>query len=289
MRFAPLPDTTGAQDAMTAVVASKGQACDSTARDDEATLAAAGIIAYAAETMLHEAVGHGALCLLAGKRFTLLAPLYMRCTVSGPALLAAGPVANFLAAIVAYAWLRWMPPRGRVVWLLIWLSFTFNALVACGYLAIGAVTGFGDWPALATTLNLPFWWRLVAVIVATLAYYGCLRMAALLFRLQAGGIDAVARFRGRAMVPAGAAAVLACLAEAAGGRVQVLPMLLALGCTLGVGFSLTSMIDVVATPTPTNLVSGPVGRSLLLIGTGVLVALSYIAIIGPGLVLQDNA
>jgi hypothetical protein len=252
--------------------------------DDWPALAAAGVIAYALETMLHEAVGHGGVCLLQGERVTLLAPLFMRCSGFSPAMVAAGPAMNCLTAALAFAWLRWARPRGPLASLLIWLSFTFNALVACGYLAVGAATGFGDWPALAAAAHLPPWWRLPAGLAAAGAYYACLRLAAVLFRRQAGGAGAVKTLWRRALLPAAAAAVMACLAEAAGGRAQILPMLLALACTLGVGLSMTRMTEIVGVPAATDRDLGCVGRSWPLVGAGLVVALLYVGVIGPGLV-----
>src|SRR6185503_6556660 len=61
---------------------------------DLPTLAALGIVAFVAQSLLHEAVGHGAACLAIGGRITWLTPMYMRCSVESPAMVAAGPALN---------------------------------------------------------------------------------------------------------------------------------------------------------------------------------------------------
>jgi hypothetical protein len=251
--------------------------------DDTPTLIAAGILSYVVETMLHEALGHGGVCLAQGHRFTLLAPLWMRCSDVTPLMVAAGPAANVLAALICFGALRLFRPAHPVMALLLWLSFAFNALVACGYLAVGAATGFGDWPALFAHVDPAFLWRMPAVLIAVFGYYLCLGVAAWLFRRQAGhGPRAQARLWRRAVWSASGAAFVACAAEIAGGRAQPMPLALALGCTLAVGFSLTSLSDAVFRVGPADADLGPVARSPVLIALALAVALVFVILIGPG-------
>ena len=63
-------------------------------------LMAAGLLAYLVETLLHEAVGHGGVCLASGPRFTMRAPHWMRCNDASVLLVAAAPAMNVLAACV---------------------------------------------------------------------------------------------------------------------------------------------------------------------------------------------
>ncbi len=255
-------------------------------RDDFATLAAAGVLAYVGETMLHEAVGHGGMCMAQGFHFTMLAPLWMRCSAFSAGVVAAGPALNVISAAVVFAVLRWVRPAGVLPGLLLWLGFAFNALVACGYLGVGAASGFGDWPALFGWVQPTVAWRLPAGLIAAAGYYGCLRLAASLFREFSGsGGAARRRLWRRAMVGGAAACGVACAAEMVGGRVQVMALLLAVGCTLVVGFSLTSMDNVVSAPGTRDRDLGAVRRSYALIGAAVVVAMVFIGVIGPGLAL----
>jgi len=258
------------------------------AADHPPTLLAAGILAYVAETMLHEGIGHGGVCLAQGNSLTLLAPLFMRCSQVSPLLTAAGPAANVIGAAIAYTWLRLAPPRNALPALLLWLSFAFNALIACGYLVVGAVTGFGDWASLFAWVTLPILWRLPAALIGTAGYMSCLTLAASLFRRVAGSSPiAEARLWRRSVIPATGAAVAAALAEIAGGRMQPLPLALALGCTLAVGFSLTSQDAEMRRPDPAARDLGPVACSPWLIAAATLTAAIFVAVIGPGLAFQS--
>src|SRR6185369_5300207 len=65
----------------------------------------------------------------------------------------AGPVANLAAGAVCWAILRGAPPRSAAVRLFLWVSVAFQWLVAAGYLAVGAASGFGDWPVILPALS----------------------------------------------------------------------------------------------------------------------------------------
>jgi hypothetical protein len=236
---------------------------------------------------MHEAAGHGGMCLAQGHHFTVLAPLWMRCSDFTLPVVAAGPAANVIAALACFAALRFRTPARPVIGLLLWLSFAFNALVACGYLGVGAATGFGDWPALFASVDPSFVWRLPAAIVAVAGYLWSLGVAGSLFR-QLGGSDSggQARLWRRAVWPSVGAAIVACLAEIVGGRLQIMPMLLALGCTLAVGFSLTTLSDGLYRTRAGDINRGPITRATWLIGLAAAVAAGFVFAIGPGLELD---
>ena len=254
-------------------------------RDDVPTLLAAGVLAYIAETLLHEAAGHGGACLAQAHRFLVLAPLWMRCSQTSLFQVAAGPGMNVLAAAGFFAVLRLWRSVGPAAGLLLWLGFAFNALVACGYLGVGAATGFGDWPVIFGALA-PAFWRVPAMMVAVLGYYLCLRVAAFLYVGLAGGGAAAARaLRRRALLPAAGAAIVACAAEIVGGRISLMPLLLAFGCTAVVGYSLTSMDDVVARSRKESANGFVIRRSVSMIAIGVFVAAAFVLVVGPGVAL----
>lgn len=257
------------------------------APDDAATLLAAGILAYVGETMLHEAVGHGGACLAGGAHITLLAPLFMRCSDSFAALTAAGPAANIAGAFLYWCVLRFAPPRSAIIGLLLWLSFAFNALVASGYLFVGASAEFGDWPALFDWVSPSVFWRLPAAVIAAAGVTVSLFLAAGRYRALASHGEAhPGRLRRRTHLPAAGAAVVACLAEIVGGRAQIMPLLLAVGCTLGSGLGMGAIEDSVRAPLSGDRDLGPVFRSPALIGAAFVVGLVFVAVIGPGLVIQ---
>jgi hypothetical protein len=254
-------------------------------RDDDAwTLAGVGVVASVAQTLGHEALGHGTACLLQGGAVTLLAPLWMRCSVTSPALVAAGPAANGLLGLLALALLRGRPPA-RLTWRLwLWWSLAFNWLVAAGYLGVGGLTGFGDWAVLLSGVEPDWLWRVPAVLFAAGAYVLGLRvLSPLLSRLLGTpGLEA-ARLRRLVLAPAGAAAVVAVAAEVAGRRMEPLGLGLALGTTAVVGWSLLGLPGQGTPPPGPAAAAAPrVGRSWAWLVAGLLTALLFIFLVGPG-------
>ena len=259
------------------------------AHDDLPTLMAAGIIAYLAETLLHEAVGHGGVCLAQGHRFTMLAPLWMRCSVSTTLLVAAGPGANVVAALICFTMLRLAPPRRALPGLLLWLGFTFNALVASGYLMVGALTGFGDWPALFADVDPPFLWRVPASLAAFAATYVCLETAASLFRRLAGsGGLARRRLWRRASGPLPARRSSPVRRNWPAARSARCPCFWRWAARWRWGFSLTSQTDGLSLAQAADRDAGPVARSGWLIALAAMAGAAFIILVGPGLDLTHR-
>jgi hypothetical protein len=127
-------------------------------------------------------------------------------------------------------------------------------------------------------------WRLPAGLIAAAGFYASLRISAELFREFGGSGDlARLRLRWRAMAAGASGCGVACAAEIVGGRVDLMGLLLAVGCTLVVGFSLASMDGTVTEAGARDNNRGAVRRSHALIGAAVVVAVVFIGIIGPGL------
>lgn len=201
------------------------------------TLAALGVLAYVAETMLHEAGGHGLACVLTGGRIELVAPLFMRCSLVSPWMVVAGPMMNVLAAAASLMALHRARDDAWRYWL--WLSFVFNAAVACGYLLVGATTGFGDWPVLLASITPSWAWRAPAAIAALLLYGLTIKQASRSFvKLTGLGDPSWAARVQLILTPTGAAAAVALGAEVYGGRTEPMALALAFGCTLFVGLTL---------------------------------------------------
>jgi hypothetical protein len=251
-----------------------------TASDDLATTLAIGVAASVAQFVIHELVGHGSACLMVGGRILAVAPLWMRCSADHRLMVLAGPMANLAAGAVCWAILRASPPRTAAVRLFLWLSIAFQWLVAAGYLAVGAASGFGDWPVILPALSA---WpaRLAAIVVAAGGYLLTLRALARLGvqRLGASLLEE-ARLRRVGLFPALAAAAVVVLAELVGRRLHPLGLALALGCTAVVGWSLLALPRFVP-PKEARDAHFPVRRSLGWIASGAAVAVGFIALFGP--------
>ncbi len=248
-------------------------------RDDIATLMAIGVVAYVCETLLHEAAGHGGMCLASGYRVTAIAPLWMHCSTTTPLVNLMGPAANLVGAAVYGLILRFAPPRGDRVRLFVWLSLAFNGLVAAGYMGVGGLTGFGDWPAVLAGLAPPWLARGGLVVVAVGFYLGFLRLAGGLLKDRVvGGALTDRRLRRLVLFPALGAAIAALGAEVYGQGARPLGLALAAGCTLVVGFSLTSL------PTVKGEAATAFGVrfSWVWMVVAVVVGTGFVLAVGPG-------
>jgi hypothetical protein len=247
------------------------------------TLAALGIVAYVAETMLHEAAGHGGACLATGGRIDLLAPLFMRCSVVSPVMVAAGPALNLLAGLLAWLALRRRDGAFGSTGYFLWLTLAFNWLVAAGYLFVGAATGFGDWGVLFQGVAPAWLWRVPAGIGAVLLYlFFRAQVAREFLRLTGLVRPGAATFVRTIGVPTGAAAIVALAAQAYGQGSDPLGLALALGCTAVVGLSLWGIEAAPTGPASIDQSRLHVGRSVPWLVVAAGVAIAFIVWIGPG-------
>jgi hypothetical protein len=253
-----------------------------TASDDLPTTLAIGVTASVAQFVVHEVLGHGSACLLVGGRVLAVAPLWMRCSVDHRLMVLAGPMANVVVGAVCWAVLRASPLRTAGVRLFVWLSIAFQWLVAAGYLAVGAASGFGDWPVILPALSS---WpvRVVAIAVAAGGYLLSLRALARVGMQRLGSSLAEESRLGRlGFLPSLAAAAVSVLAELVGGRFQPLGLGLAIGCTAVVGWSLLAVPRFVS-PNVSDRRDRPlfVQRSRAWILGGAAAAVAFIVLVGP--------
>lgn len=118
---------------------------------DRPTLAAIAVVAFALANVVHEGVGHGGACLLAGGRALAWSATHFDSDLAGldPAagkwVAAGGTLANVALGLVAWLSLRVSqgpPGSGR---LFLWLTMTVNLLQAAGYWLFSGIGKVGDW------------------------------------------------------------------------------------------------------------------------------------------------
>jgi hypothetical protein len=161
--------------------------------DDPLTLLALGGLAYLLTMLLHEAVGQGVGCLLAGgaPRITTVAT---QCEVQPLAMVLAGPLLNWAVGLFLWRALPIVSAEAPRLWWLLWLLFAYNLLIAAGYLVFCGLAGFGDWAVAAA----PGLWRPLAVVGGGALYYLVLRAASA--RVPSLDPDSPLRPRLRALV-----------------------------------------------------------------------------------------
>jgi hypothetical protein len=206
----------------------------------------------------------------------------MRCSVQTDAMVAAGPGFNFLAAIIFASLLSLRRRRDNLGYFL-WLCAGFNLLVACGYMIVGAA-GFGDWFVLITDLAplLSWPWRILLGGLGLAGYIAGMSGLARLYHALAGTAGfAQGILLRRTLLPASAAAVVACAAEIIGGRPGFGPIALALGTTLFVGWTLSRLEPPRRTPSDEPAVSLTLRFSPVWAAAAILAATLFVFEVGP--------
>lgn len=132
-------------------------------------------------TAWHEVGGHALACAVQGGTVTEIGAFSVHCTsLAGPARIAlagAGVLAN--TALAVLAWRLWRSARTDHGRLVLWWTWTTQALVAAGYLAFSGLTGVGDFGLAAggamAGLDLPRSAGLALAGVGILAYVMIIR------------------------------------------------------------------------------------------------------------------
>jgi len=249
--------------------------------DSLPTILAIGVLAFVGETVGHELLGHGGVCLLDGGRVTALAPLWMRCSVHTIPMVVAGPAFNFAIGGVCAALLH-LRGRSDTLGYFLWLSCGFNLLIACGYLIVGGATTFGDWGVVFASVQPQWAWRLTLAVVGLAGYLVALKTLATLYQRLAGarGFEGGA-LRRRTLAPGAGAAAAACAAEVAGGPPAVGSLALALGCTLFVGWTLGRIGNFSRPSTRSDTTELVIPFRPLWIAAGLLIAGLFVGVVGP--------
>ena len=146
-------------------------------RHDELVMAAAlSLLAYAVANVVHEGLGHGAVCVLLGGKAKVLSSMHFDGSTEGlPAwcgrlVAAGGTLANGLAAALAFAALRRLREPAVHLRYLLWVFGTINLLQAAGYFLFSGVGGIGDWMGVIYGLPAQPAWRVGMALFGVAAY-----------------------------------------------------------------------------------------------------------------------
>jgi hypothetical protein len=150
-------------------------------RDNLVTVSAVAILAYVATMMTHEALGHGALCIVTGGRNVMLTGWGEACDLHPVpmGITAAGPTLQFGAGLMAWLVLSKLTPgRYMVQRSFLWLYMVYSLFISSSYVAFSGLTNFGDGATIIAGLSPPWLWRTVLVVTGALAYYLSMWLAA---------------------------------------------------------------------------------------------------------------
>ena len=205
-----------------------------TPRTDWLTVIAVAVVTHAvAVSVVHEGLGHGGACLLAGCRPQLLTTMQFQGderTVSGMGtrfIAAGGTLANLVAATVAVGLLRRRRECANAQEFFLWLFATVNLLQAAGYLLYSGVSNIGDWAAVVLGLTPIWFWHGALLFLGACGYWIATRwsMGQLGRRLHGSGAARVAeanRYTLTAYVVGGLLSLLAGLFEPGGALIVLI-------------------------------------------------------------------
>lgn len=251
------------------------------------TVISVAIVAYAACDMVHEVLGHGVACVLTGVKPLSLSTVALQTGTSSRFVAAAGSIANAVAGLLALLWFRRGSTFGpsRYFW---WLFAALNLLNGTGYLLFSGILDFGDWAVVISGLELHWAWRVAMAVVGAALYFSSVRIIAvnLMSLIRAGQVDR--NEVDRLIFPAYVAGGLLFVAGSALNPVGP-SLILMSGASSGFG----AMAGLAYVP---KLVEGravdsasaaaPLGFSRAWVAAGLLVAVAFVTVLGPGVRLS---
>jgi hypothetical protein len=250
--------------------------------DDSLTLIALGITAFIIADVAHEALGHGMANVAVGGHYFSSSGNFSRWIPAG------GGIANLILGGVFVLALRVFRPVTPTVRYFFILGVAFNLLFAFGYPFYSGVAAFGDWAAVISGLSPAWFWRALLVVVSVAGYYGTLLLLAAEMRPFCGSDspETLARLRRITLIPFLAALVAACMAGAL-NPIGFKNVLIAAAPAAAAAFGLTQLdhFSGVRSSDPSISNAGPITRSMGWISVALVLLISFVALLGPGIKL----
>jgi len=261
---------------------------------DPLTIAATALMVGALADFIHEGLGHGGICLLVGGKPTLLTSMNFDWDDRGfprwasRAVAAGGTIANLLAGALALAMLR-RPPSAVHRHYFLWLFAAVNLYVGTGYFFYSGLSNIGDWAKVIDGLPGYWIWRGMLTLLGGAGYFLCVRTM-LSKAVPLTGGDPAVRYR-RAnllmLIPYCAGAVMGLIAGAFNPQAKALLLISAIAGSLGGTSGLAWGPQLLRDPDWLVSSTAPVAipRHWGWVIAGFLLAVVFVAILGPGLKL----
>lgn len=251
-----------------------------------ATLIGITVVAYALADVLHEGLGHGGACVLTGGHPLVISTVHFDCSADNRLVAAGGTLVNLAAGAIAWALAR-RTRRSPELRFFLWLSMAVNLLQGAGYFLYSGVAGIGDWSAFIAGLT-PVWaWR-TALVIGGGVLYAWFVWVCVCELLPLLGSDPRERWREArrlALTAYLAGGVLSCVAGLLNPVGMVLVAVSAAAASLGGTSGLAWMWELIRNPSlpmpPVRV--GVVDRRPAWIAVGAVVAVGFIAVLGPGI------
>ena len=258
---------------------------------DLPTVCSIAIVAYLMANVLHEGVGHAAVCRAVGCRPQILTTAYVEWEAGFASdaaqrlISAGGTLVNLLAGLAFAALLQIFRTAGGPVRYFLWISTAVNILVGTGYFLFSGVIGIGDWIRVIDGWEPSSFWRTSLAVMGTVLYVGAimfsLRLLAPLIGGQPGAIRRAVRLTTVPYVLGSVASTLGSLLNPMGAILVVISFAAHLGGTSGLAWMaqmFTTRWFSLADGTPIDI---PRQWSWM-IAAAILLVL-HIVVLGPGI------
>jgi len=244
------------------------------------TLLAVACAAYLVADVAHEGLGHGGVCLALGGKLIVLSTTFEDCSIRSRLIDGAGPVIGIVVALLAWAWLRFAPPRASPARAFLCLVFAFAIFWNVGYLVKSGLTDQGDWAYVIKGLEPAATWH-AGITIAGIALYllAMRKLGAVLRRTLAIGTSGIASF-GFALTALLAAGVLSAAASFFDPRGASTILTDALPSSLG-SFGLVWVGWIIGKRSPDLRIALPASPAWIV--AGLASAMFFVAVLGPGL------
>ncbi len=259
---------------------------DKVASPDALTVGSIGVLAYILGNVLHEAVGHGGACLLAGARPVVLSSVHFECSVENRLVMAGGTLVNFLAGAVFFALGRLTGRRHPRLKYFFWIAVTVNLFSATGYFLFSGIGGIGDWGEFIQGLGSQWVWRIGLAAFGAASYMLAAWISLLELRPLIGS-NKEQRYRCAvrlAWIPYFAGGILMCIAGALNPVGMILILVSAAASTFGGSSGLLWSPSLLrGTLIPCGLPAEPmlIEKSWPLIAVTCAIAVAFVAVLGP--------
>lgn len=259
-------------------------------RPDLLTIAALATVTAVITDLIHEGLGHGGMCAATGGQPLVLSTVHFECSVDTRLVAAGGTLANLIFGITSWGAARAV--RQSAPWrYFLWLLMTFNLFDAGGYFLFSGIGNVGDW-SVAVAGWRPAWaWRVGLAALGIVTYFFLFLPLSLRELRPFLGKDTkirVRRARQLTLVPYLTSGILSCAAGAFNPVGPLLILISAAAASFGGHSGLAWMWTLLKNPRILNskFQMPEIGRSLVWIIIAVVLAIGFIAGLGPGVKLH---
>jgi len=259
-------------------------------KPDLLTIAAVGIVAAVLTDFIHEGLGHGGMCVATGGQPLVLSTVHFECSPDTRLVAAGGTLANLIVGTLSWGAARVVTQPAPWRYFL-WLLMTLNLFDAGGYFLFSGIGNIGDWAAVVAGWQPAWAWHMGLAALGIVTYFFLFVPLSLRELRPFLGKDTkirMQRARQLTLVPYLTSGVLSCVAGVFNPVGPLLILISAAAASFGGHSGLAWMWTLLKNPrTPGSKFQMPeVERSLVWIIAAVVLAIGFIAGLGPGVKLH---